>query len=49
MDLVKSNTALEYNITNDYFMGNADFKEKFDPGEKGSIHGVLVLILITLE
>ena len=37
IDLVKSNTVLEYNITNDYFVGNADFKEKFDPEEKGSI------------
>ena len=37
MDLVKANTALEYNITNDYFTGSADFKEKFDPREKGSI------------
>ncbi len=37
MDLVKANTALEYNITNDYFIGSADFKEKFDPREKGSI------------
>ena len=37
MDLVNSNTALEFNITDDYFMGNADFKEKFDPKEKGSI------------
>ncbi len=37
MDLVKANTALEYNITNDYFVGSADFKEKFDPREKGSI------------
>ena len=37
MDLVKANTAVEYNITNDYFVGNADFKEKFDPKEKGSI------------
>ena len=37
MDLVNSNTALEFNITNDYFMGDADFKEKFDPKEKGSI------------
>ena len=38
MDLVRSNTAVEYNITNDYFIGEADFKEKFDPKEKGSIH-----------
>ena len=37
MDLVKSNTEVEYNITDDYFIGNADFKEKFDPKEKGSI------------
>ena len=37
MDLVNSNTALEFNITDDYFMGDADFKEKFDPKEKGSI------------
>ena len=37
MDLVEANTALEYSITNDYFMGSADFKEKFDPKEKGSI------------
>jgi len=37
MDLVKANTVLEYNITNDYFTGSADFKEKFDPREKGSI------------
>ena len=37
MDLVKANTAIEYNITNDYFTGSADFKEKFDPREKGSI------------
>ncbi len=37
MDLVKSNIAVEYNITNDYFAGEANFKEKFDPKEKGSI------------
>ncbi|MDC3080715.1 DNA topoisomerase IV subunit B [Paracoccaceae bacterium] len=37
MDLVKANSSVEYNITNDYFAGNADFKEKFDPKEKGSI------------
>ncbi len=37
IDLVKSNTKAVYNITNDYFVGNADFKEKFDPKEKGSI------------
>ena len=37
MDLVKANTEVEYNITNDYFLGDADFKEKFDPKEKGSI------------
>ncbi len=37
-DLVRSNTAVEYNITNDYFVGEVDFKEKFDPNEKGSIH-----------
>ena len=30
-------TELEYNITNDYFVGEADFKEKFGPKEKGSI------------
>ena len=29
---------VEYNITNDYFVGEADFKEKFDLKEKGSIH-----------
>ncbi len=38
MDLVRSNTAVEYNITNDYFVGKVDFKEKFDLNEKGSIH-----------
>ena len=38
MDLVRSNTAVEYNITNDYFVGEVDFKEKFDQDEKGSIH-----------
>ena len=38
MDLVRSNTAEEYNITNDYFVGEVDFKEKFDRNEKGSIH-----------
>ncbi len=38
MDLVRSNTAVEYNITNDYFVGEVDFKEKFDLDEKGSIH-----------
>ncbi|GIR95255.1 MAG: DNA topoisomerase 4 subunit B [Paracoccaceae bacterium] len=37
MDLVKSITALEYNITDDYFFGEADFKEKFGTKEKGSI------------
>ena len=37
MDLVNSNTSDKFNITNDYFMGDADFKEKFDPKEKGSI------------
>ncbi|MFL2793702.1 MAG: DNA topoisomerase IV subunit B [Paracoccaceae bacterium] len=37
MDLVNSNSALEFNITNDHFVGDADFKEKFDPKEKGSI------------
>ena len=37
MDLVKSNIETEYNITKDYFVGEADFKEKFDPKEKGSI------------
>ena len=37
LDLIKSSTATEYNITNDYFMGEADFKEKFDSKEKGSI------------
>ncbi len=36
-DLVKSITTFEYNITNDYFVGEADFKEKFGPKEKGSI------------
>ena len=38
MDLVRSNTAVEYNITNDYFVGEVEFKEKFDLDEKGSIH-----------
>ncbi len=38
MDLVRSNTVVEYNITNDYFVGEVDFKEKFDLDEKGSIH-----------
>ena len=37
VDLVKSSTELEYNITNDYFVGESGFKEKFDPKEKGSI------------
>mgnify|MGYP001197399241 CR=1 FL=1 len=37
IDLVKSITETEYNITNDYFVGEADFKEKFGPKEKGSI------------
>ena len=37
IDLVKSITEIEYNITNDYFVGEADFKEKFGPKEKGSI------------
>jgi topoisomerase-4 subunit B len=37
MDLVKSNTAIDYNITDDYFVGKADFREKFDLKEKGSI------------
>ncbi len=38
IDLVKSNTNMEFNIINDFFVGEADFKEKFDPKEKGSIH-----------
>ena len=38
MDLVRSNTAVEFNITNDYFVGEVDFKEKFDLDDKGSIH-----------
>ena len=48
MDLVKSITALEYNITNDYFVGQADF-EKFGPKEKDPFSGVLVLTPTTLQ
>ena len=49
MDLVKSITEVEYNITNDYFVGEADLKKNLVQKKKDLFSGVLVLIPITLQ